>query len=232
MIEKIRTRMIRALNGCVGFTGIEVRRKTPDFYLHNYTSYEHYKSVQVFHNKRKIHQVWADESTLGEVAKRVQKEFPGETGVQGICHGTRNGFEQKVLSEKLSCEVIGTDISDTATSFPRSVQWDFHDRKEDWVGRFHFIYTNSLDQSWKPKMALETWLEQLRPGGILIIEHTPAHGPEGASEMDPFGAKPEYMPWLLSDWFGHRISIEIICGLAKKNIDNIPVWLFVLKKNR
>ena len=35
---------------------------------------------------------------------------------------------------------------------------------------------------------------------------------------------------LLSEWFGHLISIEIIKG-SKINKNNAPVFLFVLKKN-
>ncbi len=32
-------------------------QETVDFYLHKYDSYEHYKSVQIHHNKRKIDNV-------------------------------------------------------------------------------------------------------------------------------------------------------------------------------
>ena len=46
--------------------------------------------------------------------------------------------------------------------------------------------------------------------------------------MDPFGVHPSYMPYVLSDWFGHKISIEIIES-HKPNLD-IPVWLFVVKR--
>ena len=147
-----------------------------DFYLHEYGSYEEYKAVQTFHNKRKINRVWADASTLDLVADRVLKEFE-EREIRGLCHGARNGFEQNHLAEKLVASVIGTDISDTAADFPNSVEWDFHDENPEWTGKFHFLYTNSLDQSWKPKEALNVWLAQLRPGGLLFIEHSDSHGP-------------------------------------------------------
>jgi hypothetical protein len=48
--------------------------------------------------------------------------------------------------------------------------------------------------------------------------------------MDPFGVKPEYMPYLLSDWFGHSISIEII--KSEKANYKIPVWFFIIKKQK
>lgn len=228
--------MIQSINNCAKriiarlFTsiGYEIKKKYPDIYLHQYESYEHYKSTQIYHNKRKLNQVWADEETLNIVAQRIKKAFGNDTKVFGVCHGTRNGFEQNYLSSKICGDVIGTDISDTAVQFPNSIQWDFHDVKTEWLGRCNFIYSNSLDQSWKPKDALSTWLGQLSVGGLLFIEHTRAHGPEGASEMDPFGVKPEYMPYLLSDWFGHQISIEIIKSIKSNSKET--VWLFVLKR--
>ena len=38
-----------------------------------------------------------------------------------------------------------------------------------------------------------------------------------------------FFPYLLSEWFGHSISIQIIKGL-KINKNNAPVFLFILKK--
>jgi hypothetical protein len=220
--------LTRAINKGLGNFGFEVRRKHGDFYLHQYASYEEYRATQVLHNKRKIGQVWADEATLDRVVERVRQQFGEHTALFALCHGARNGFEQGYLGSRLRAEVWGTDISDTATRFPRSVQWDFHDAKDEWVNRCDFIYTNSLDQSWKPQSAVATWLEQLRNGGLLFIEHTEWHGPQGAGEMDPFGASPFYMPYLLCDWFRHRIALEILTS-TKPNL-GIKVWLFVVKK--
>lgn len=62
----------------------------------------------------------------------------------------------------------------------------------------------------------------------MIIEHTMDHSPTGAGEMDPFGAKPAYMPYLLAEWFGHQISIEVIKSVKGNN--RLDVWLFVVKK--
>lgn len=225
---KIGRSITRALNRALDPFGYAIARNSPELYLHQYESYEQYKSVQVFHNKRKLDRVWADEGTLRRVGERVVQEFGRGARVFGLCHGTRNGFEQNFLADTFGFDVIGTDISETAAQFQRSVQWDFHDVRNDWVGQCDFVYTNSLDQSWKPKDAVTTWLGQLREGGLLFIEHTKWHGPEGAGEMDPFGVKPEYMPYVLSEWFGHAISIEIIQG-TKANSD-LPVWLFVIKK--
>ena len=65
--------------------------------------------------------------------------------------------------------------------------------------------------------------------GVLIIEHTKAHGPQGASEMDPFGVRPMVLPYILTMWFGSQISIEH--SVAPKKNNNLDAWLFVIKKN-
>lgn len=224
----IKHLLTTSINCALNPFGYEIRKKYGDFYLHEYSSYEEYKSTQVFHNKRKLNDVWADEGTLDLVIERVRKEYSDGRHLFALCHGTRNGFEQNYIASKLDVDILGTDISDTASNFPRSIQWDFHDRNDNWVGKCDFIYTNSLDQSWNPQSALSTWLDQLQDGGMLFIEHTEAHGTQDAGEMDPFGANPQYMPYLLCDWFKHRIAIEIITSVKSNN--GSKVWLFVVKK--
>ena len=87
----------------------------------------------------------------------------------GICHGTRNGFEQKYLREHLKADVFGTEIADTAKECPYTIQWDFHEVKDEWLGAIDFIYSNSIDHSYDPKMCFERWLSCLRPGGYCIL---------------------------------------------------------------
>ena len=212
-----------------GYMLVKVSEVT-DFYLHRYSSYEEYKDIQIFHNKRKIDVIWADERTLERVAEILLKEFARAKKIRGLCHGARNGFEQnylRSLSKKL--DAIGTDISETAKDYENSVQWDFHDINDAWTGAQDFVYTNSLDQSWQPHIAVQTWLSQLKRDGILIIEHTIAHGPTGASEMDPFGVRPTVMPYVLSMWFGAQISISH--SVEKKSNIDTDAWLFVVRKN-
>ncbi len=197
--------------------------------LHRYASYDEYRDIQILHNRRKLDQVWADEGTLSLIADRLRKERP-EGPIFGLCHGSRNGFEQATLRQMLGerAEVIGTDISETASGFPHSVQWDFHDFRAEWDGRCDFVYTNALDQSWKPDTAVDLWVSQLRPGGLLFIEHTRAHSPSNASQMDPFGADPELMPYLLVTWLGMRVAMDITEG-TKAN-KGTKVWLLALRR--
>ncbi|WP_409743518.1 hypothetical protein [Ferrovibrio sp.] len=203
-------------------------KRLVDFYLHKYKSYEEYKAIQIQHNIRKISKVWADQDTLSLMCSTLKKEMGSTSPLRGLCHGSRNGFEQKFISSVEGFYAIGTDISPTATDYENSVQWDFHEVNEDWVGKFDFVYSNSLDQSWNPRAALAVWLNQVHVGGCVVIEHTEAHGPMGASEMDPFGVRPSVMPYILAEWFGFNISIQIIKS-KKGNMDR-DVWLFFIKK--
>lgn len=65
-------------------------------------------------------------------------------------------------------------------------------------------------------------------GGVVVLEHTEAHGPKGSSQMDPFGVRPNVMPYVLCDWFGFDISV-MIKKTRKKNMD-MDAWLFFIKK--
>ena len=207
--------------------GLLKNSQSTNFHLYKYKSYEEYRDIQINFNKEKIHKIWADEKVLSAVAKRVKFEFP-EQGINGICHGSRNGFEQAYLAKKLRAEILGTDISDTALDFPNTVQWDFHDVNKEWIEKFNYIYTKSLDQSWQPDAALKVWVNQLRVGGLLFVEHTNFHGPQSANKMDPFGVTPQFFPYLVADWLGHKVSLEII--KETKSNYGYEVWLFVLKR--
>ena len=88
--------ILLALNGILEPLGYKIvhRTRLVDFYLHSYGSYDEYRDVQVFHNKRKLDSVWSDETTLGVICDELQRLFP-DRSLNGLCHGTRNGFEQR-----------------------------------------------------------------------------------------------------------------------------------------
>jgi hypothetical protein len=228
--ETAGSKVLRTLNNVLSKVGF---RLTPDdgrddVYLHTYDSYDQYKASQVFHNKRKLDNVWADAATLDLVAARA-RQVCLEGPVRGLCHGARNGFEQRYFNQAHpGFTVIGTDISETAAQFPDSVVWDFHDPNPDWVQAFDFVYSNSLDQGWQPRAALRTWLNQTRDGGLVVVEHTADHGPSAASDMDPFGVRPQVFPYVVAQWFGHQVTCEIITG--RKSNNQRDVWLFVLRR--
>lgn len=229
-LRKIARQAVSLANAALAPAGYRMvpSRALLDYHLHPYDSYEQYRQIQIEHNIRKINNVWADAQTMDRVAALVRARV-GDGPVKGICHGTRNGFEQNYLNDThAGFDVIGTDISDTATDYPNSVVWDFHDTNPDWAGQFDFVYSNSLDQGWKPQMALTAWLNQLRPGGVVILELTIDHGPEGASEMDPFGVRPTALPYVLAEWYGHQVSVSVTKG-KKGNMDK-DVWLFAIAR--
>jgi hypothetical protein len=196
--------------------------------IYKYKDYKEYKDTQIHFNKKKINKIWADEETLKKIVIFLNENTDLDI-IKGICHGSRNGFEQNFFNKDKKFEVIGTDISDTAKDYENSYIHDFHDEKKEWLNNFDFVYSNSLDQSFDPKKALNTWLDQIKENGYVIIEHSDQHGVVSSGRMDPFGVEANFFPYLVSEWFGHSISIKIIKGI-KINKNNAPVFLFVLKK--
>ena len=227
MIGRFADRALRRLARSRGYA--LVRRGDEELvYLHQYAGgYAEYRETQIATNKRKIGQVWADEATLGAVAADLRRRHP--EGVRsGICHGARNGFEVAWLREALGAEVWGTDISETATAFPHMTVWDFHEENPDWIGRFDFVYSNSLDQALAPDRALRAWAGQLAPGGRIYVEHTTSHGVGGASAKDPFGAHPFVMPYLFLTWGKGAYRLEDVIEIAAKTNKPTRAWIFVL----
>jgi hypothetical protein len=197
-------------------------------YRHDYGrgGYDKYRRIQAFHNKRKLDHVHADEATLALVADHIRA---AGRAVRGICHGARNGWEVRALKEMLGCEVIGTDISESAEGLPGMVRHDFHEPREEWRGGFSFVYTNSLDQAFDPARALAAWTDQLAPGGAVYVEHNACHVPASAGAMDPFGAHPLAMPYLIFEWGRGRFRLDDILRrdrVAEK--DKRQVWIFVI----
>ena len=150
----------------------------------------------------------------------------------GICHGTRRGLEQKWFSECLKCDVIGTEISDTANDFPNTIQWDFHDVKEEWIGSVDFIYSNSLDHSYDPGACLRNWMSCLKPGGVCVLEHSEFHGIKGVSELDPFGAELIIMPYVILIWSEGLFSVREILDAPKKPSNVNELKFLVIQNNQ
>lgn len=176
--------------------------------------YDAYRRIQEEGNKRKIDQVWVIEANIKLLSEYLAANL---NPLQfGICHGTRRGNEQLWFRKYLGCEVIGTEISETAKDFPHTVQWDFHESNPEWTGKTDFIYSNSFDHSYAPESCLDTWMNTLRSGGLCILEHTNLHAPEGANELDPFGAELEIMPFLITKWAKGKYFIREIIEATEK----------------
>ena len=191
--------------------------------------YEKYKKIQEAGNKRKIDRSWAIEEDIVFLSDYIKKRIPKPTF--GLCHGTRRGLEQKWFTENLHCEVLGTEISETATEFPNTIQWDFHEQNPEWVGKADFVYTNSFDHSYDPKKSLSTWMETLKPNGICIIQHSFDQTPETVNELDPFGAALEILPYLVLEWAEGKYSVREIIESPHPRKDYRTQFL-IIKNNQ
>lgn len=146
-----------------------------------YDSYGEYVRVQTEGNKLKLKHVFVRKSTM----QKILRAFPSAESF--LCHGTRNGAEQKFFQEVYGkgIEVLGTEISDTATQFPNTVQWDFMKVNPDWVGKFDVVYSNSFDHCTDPEHTLRVWSEQIKNNGSLFVELALAKKNNKSRPMDP-----------------------------------------------
>jgi len=192
-------------------------------------NYEKYRKIQEEANKRKIEKVWV----LKENILFLSTYLNDRLGIikSGICHGTRRGLEQQWFRKYLSCDVIGTEISDTANQFPYTIQWDFHKVKSEWINTIDFIYSNSFDHSYNPELCLNSWMSCIRPGGICILEHTDRHGVSTVTEMDPFGAELYVMPYLVLKWAQGKYYVREILEAPSKRDDTTFTCFIVIEKS-
>ena len=188
--------------------------------------YNAYKEIQVDGHKKKIQNVWATEGNIEYICSFLKENLG--TIQFGLCHGTRRGREQEWFKNYLGCDVLGTEISDTARDFENTIEWDFHDTKEEWIDSVDFIYSNSFDHSYDPESCINAWADCLRSGGFCIIEHTSGH--EKATQLDPFGAKIQVMPYLLLVWLRGKCSVVEILEAPVKSKNLSYISFIVLQK--
>ena len=174
------------------------------FVQHLYDDYETYRRVQEEGNKAKLAAQFVKKSHIFYLADwMVQARAGGARPGFGLCHGVRRGKEQRWFMKRLTgAQVIGTDISETATQFDNTVQWDFHDDNPDWQGKCDFVYSNSWDHAYDPGKAFAAWARCLVPGGWLLIDHTKGHMPKSSNALDPFGATREVVIRILGESCG------------------------------
>lgn len=186
--------------------------------------YNKYKQIQTEGNKRKINNVWVIEENVAFLAQYIKDKKNGHPEF-GLCHGTRRGKEQKWFRKYLNCEVIGTEISDSANQFSNTIQWDFHETKEEWKNSVDFIYSNSFDHSYNPKKCLDAWMSCLNEDGICIIEHTSQH--EKPTQLDPFGAQLMMMPYLVLNWGGGKYFVCALLQAPSKSNSHYIYYLII-----
>lgn len=227
----------RDINRLLAKLGYEVRRigpslqETPNYVAYRFLredgsfDYEKYRKVQIERNKRKIANVWAIEENIAFLSRYIESIVG--TPQFGICHCTRCGMEQAWFKKYLNCNVIGTEISDTANQFPDTIQWDFHEVKPEWIDAADFIYSNSFDHSYDPEKCINAWMSCVKKGGLCILEHSSGHGSQTVTQLDPFGADIAYMPYLILTWAKGKFGIREIIEAPAKN-DNVKYLFFIV----
>jgi len=152
--------------------------------------YELYKKIQTLGNKGKIDRVFAVQENITRLVREIEKIVPEIRFV--LCHGTRNAAEQKFFQAALpqGVAILGTEISDNASQFPMTIEWDFHEVKPEWAGAVDIIYSNSFDHSYDPDKLFAAWLSCLRVNGVMALEWSLTHS-VNPTILDPFNVNLE-----------------------------------------
>lgn len=159
--------------------------------IYNYNSYEEYVNAQIEGNTRKIKNSYVDPNSIDMLVKHLHTTYNLEPNMI-LCHGTRRGLEQKYFKQSfesygINPNVIGTEISHTANQYPNTIQWDFHNVKDEWVGNVGLVYSNSFDHSYKPIDCLDTWMSCLSADGKCVLEYSEVCDTK-SGKTDPFAA--------------------------------------------
>ena len=204
--------------------------------LHKYLTasgefdYEKYRRVQEEGNIRKLDKIWAREEIVQNLAKFLKSNMSDIKF--GLCHGTRRGLEQLWFSKHTGAKFLGTEISSTATQFRDTIQWDFHQVKDEWVGTVDVIYSNSWDHSYNPHLCFQAWMSCLRPGGFMLLEHTDNHKEAEANELDPFGIGLDELTLMLTEIGGGDCNVAGILRDVTQNPGRQKINLSVVVVQR
>jgi SAM-dependent methyltransferase len=178
--------------------------------LYKYKNYSEYVKCQRAACKKKFKNVWAQEENIKAIAEYLNSFSPKK----GLCHGTRQGWEQKWFMKYLPfCIVIGSEIG--RTDDLNTIQWDFNIQNPDWIGKFDFIYSNSFDHAFNPELTFNIWCEQLKPNGLIILEYDrrQEHTGEiskGPNKVDPVSITVRELYDKIRDWNPNATIIDIL----------------------
>ena len=160
--------------------------------LWKYKDYEEYKKVQIKFTNAKIKSgaSWVNPYDIKGLVSYIVDYNPEVSF--GLCHGTRRGVEQEEFINTFNSigwnvTVIGSEISpEVSKEYPHTIEWDFHEVKDEWINSVDFIFSNSFDHSYDPEKALDSWMSCLNEKGLCFIEWN--KGDINNREGDPFGA--------------------------------------------
>ena len=202
--------------------------------LYKYKNYDEYVKAQIEGNVRKIRNSYVDPISLNVLINQLYEEYNIKPKTI-ICHGTRRGLEQQYFLESyttigLSPNIIGTEISHTANDYPNTIQWDFHNVKDEWVNSIDLIYSNSFDHSYNPNQCLKSWMSCLSDNGVCVLEYSYECDTK-CGKTDPFAATlDEYKEFISKDYVIEDIlSSE---GLDDRGETHKGTRYFILIKNK
>ena len=186
----------------------------------SYENYEQYLVTQQIKTKRRLKVfsseyksiMWTSQNDIKYIAK-VIKNYIHTPDVSGLCMGSRSGEEQLLFRKFLGgkSKVLGVELTPDAKSLPSTIIADFHYPPKELLGKFDFVYSNSHDQAFNPRLAITAWIKCLKKEvGLLILEHSRAHGKMGAGRQDPFGIETEILPYVMLRWFPNKIQCVLI----------------------
>ena len=160
--------------------------------VYEYKDYDEYVEIQTEANKEKLGWFFV----TPRVIKAILEDNPMVGSV--LCHGTRGGAEQYEFQKHLPhAYVIGTEISEHCRDVPMTVQWDMQVPKEEWIGKFDIVYSNSFDHCIWPDKTMVTWAHQLSQHGALYLEYSEQQST--GSAHDPLDATLEEVIQLMQD---------------------------------
>ena len=185
----------------------------------SYKDYDEYLDIQRIKTKRRLKisfeesksTLWTNTHELKAISK-ILKRYLRASDLSGLCMGSRGGEEVALFNKYLSkrSRVVGVELEPSAKSCSNTIIADFHYPPRKLFGKFDFVYSNSHDQAFNPKLALTAWIKCLKVDGILVLEHSRAHGKKSANRQDPFGVETEILPYLILHWFPNQIKLILI----------------------
>ena len=90
--------------------------------------------------------------------------------------------------------------------------------REEWVGKWNMIYSNSFDHSYDPEKCLRTWTDQLTEDGILCVELM-VGSDNTSSGMDPLQiSKGEFLNIVEGLGFEEVITFNVKAGHGNSRV--------------
>ncbi len=190
----------------------------------SYKNYEQYLEIQRDKTKRRLKVfneesksiMWTNQNNIKDICNLI-KGYRSNVIISGLCMGSRSGEEQTLFHKFLGkkSKVFGVELHSDAQSLPNTIIADFHDLPKNLFGKFDFVYSNSHDQSFNPKLAIGSWIKCLKVDGLLVLEHSRSHGKSRTNRQDPFGVETEILSFLIMSWFSTNLRLEGIYEPSK-----------------